>query len=502
MRDRSKPGGMRYQTYYDLVLRPFHGSGAPRTLSRQVPISFYGRNVVRWAPDSRALVYATTGLEQQQGFFKIGVDDSAAIALVPFSPKLGQLSGAVWSPSSDAIYGWGGESVWTYDPRTGQGREVAHLAGKRVAYLLTMGAGGPAALLERGTLVALASDSSGVVWGFYRVELHSGEVRPLYEAEQAIAGWPFEAENTVAVEPQAGRVVFAAEAASQPQELWLTDLSFRAPKPVSRLSGRVGDIRLGERRVVSWTDADGTRRGGILLLPSGYRSDIRYPLILWVYEQALPYFINTFGLAGQTAFNLHLFTTRGYAAFYPDVRWIPDSVMPGLGRQVTSAVRELAREGVVDSTRVGVVGQSSGGYDVLAIAATYPGLRAGVVVNGVSDMVLMWGSTLDNSIGQEWVEQQMALGAPPSERPQTYVRNSPSFHFDDVRAALLLVAGTADSSTTRHMDLAYLGLKRSGKEVEYRRYRGEGHVPDHWSSLNRSDVTKRIIEWFDEHLKR
>ena len=52
------------------------------------------------------------------------------------------------------------------------------------------------------------------------------------------------------------------------------------------------------------------------------------------------------------------------------------------------------------------------------------------------------------------------------------------------------------------MDLAYLGLKRSGKEVEYRSYRGEGHVPDHWSPVNRADVTKRIVEWFDEHLKR
>ena len=502
MRDRSKPGGMRYQTYYDVLVRPFHGSGAPRTLCRQVPISFFGRNVVRWAPDSRALLYATTGLEQQQGFFKIGVDDSVAIPLLPFSPKLRQLSGAVWSALSDAIYGWGGESVWAYDPRTGQGREVAHLAGKRVSYVLTTGTGGPATLLEPQVLVALASDSSGGVWGFYRVELRSGQVRPLYEAQQAIAAGGFEAENTVAVEAHAGRVVFAAEAASQPEELWLTDLSFRAPKPISRLSGRVGDIRLGERRVVTWTDADGTRRSGILLLPSGYRPDVRYPLILWVYEQAVPYSVNTFGLAGQTAFNLHLFTTRGYAAFYPDVRWIPDSVMPGLGRQVASAVRELAREGVVDSTRVGVVGQSSGGYDVLAIAATYPGLRAGVVVNGVSDMVLMWGSTLDNSIGQEWVEQQMALGAPPWERPQNYVRNSPSFHFDDVRAALLLVAGTADSFTIRHMDLAYLGLKRSAKEVEYRRYRGEGHVPDHWSPVNRGDVTKRIIEWFDQHLKR
>src|SRR5436189_98908 len=136
-------------------------------------------------------------------------------------------------------------------------------------------------------------------------ERRSGQVRPLYEAQQAIAAGGFEAENVVAVEVHAGRVVFAAEAASRPQELWLTDLAFRAPKPITRLSGRVGDIRLGERRVVTWTDADGTRRSGILLLPSGYRPDVRYPLILWVYEQAVPYSVNTFGLAGQTAFNLH-----------------------------------------------------------------------------------------------------------------------------------------------------------------------------------------------------
>ncbi len=502
-RDWSKPGGMPYQAYYDLLVRPFQGPEAPRTLSRDVPIDFYGRNIVRWAPDSRALVYATMGLERQQGLFKVGVDDTVTIPLAPFAPKLRQLSGVVWSPSSDAIYGWGGESVWAYDPRTGRGREAAYLAGKRVAWVLTTGAGGPAMQLEPQVLVALASDSGGSVWGFYRIELSSGQVRPLYEAQQTIAlSAGYQPENTVVAVPHAGRVVFAAEAASRPQELWLTDLAFRAPKPVSRLSGRVGDIRLGERRIVTWTDPDGTRRSGILLLPSGYRPDVRYPLILWVYSQAVPYFVNTFGLTRQAAFNLHLFTTRGYAAFFPDMRWIPDSVMPGLGRQAASAVRELAREGLVDSTRVGVVGHSSGGYDVLAIAATYPGLRAGVAVNGVSDMVLMWGSTLDNSLGQDWVEQQMGLGAPPWERPQNYLRNSPSFHFGDVRAALLLVAGTADSLNLRHMDLAYLGLKRSGKDVEYRRYRGEGHVPDRWSPVNRADVTTWIIEWFDEHLKR
>jgi len=70
-----------------------------------------------------------------------------------------------------------------------------------------------------------------------------------------------------------------------------------------------------------------------------------------------------------------------------------------------------------------------------------------------------------------------------------------------VQARLLLLEGTADTFTLGQMDLAYAELKRLGKPVEYRRYPGEGHVPDIWTSANRLDAARRMLEWFDTYVK-
>jgi len=81
------------------------------------------------------------------------------------------------------------------------------------------------------------------------------------------------------------------------------------------------------------------------------------------------------------------------------------------------------------------------------------------------------------------------------------VANSPSYHFDRVQSHLLLLEGTADDLTVRHMDLAFAELKRLLKPVEYRRYPGEGHAPDAWTPANRLDAAERMLEWFDAYVK-
>src|SRR5439155_22842831 len=100
------------------------------------------------------------------------------------------------------------------------------------------------------------------------------------------------------------------------QGLWAGHPEFHDVHRVSRRAGAVLDVALGERRMVEWTPTDGRPRRGILLLPVGYQPGTRYPLIVWMYERAIPYDVNTFGIRGQEFFNLHLFATRGYASFY------------------------------------------------------------------------------------------------------------------------------------------------------------------------------------------
>ena len=509
IRDYSKPQGQRYQAYYDLLVVPLSG-GKPRRLASDLPLSFYGKNIVRWAPDSRSLAYSTLGLAGQHGLFRVSVDASGPVPLEPYTASMdvsvGQAQGVAWDWTNAALYGWSGPVLWRYDAATGQGQEIARLAGKQIWHLLTQGQQDQLYLRNGSRLVALAVDDSGAVSGFYGIDVTSGRVTPLYQgARQIGTGAGFGAANTTTVSggrrSRSERVVFAAESASEPLELWAADPEFRDVRRITRLAGPMVDVALGERRIVSWTTADGRTRRGILLLPAGYQAATRSPLIVWMYERAIPYYVNTFGLSGQEFFNLHLFATRGYVSFYPDLTWAPESVMASLGEQVHSGVRELARLGIVDSTRVGVVGQSSGGYDVLAIAATCPWVRAGVAVSGIADMVLAFGSTMDDPVGYEWVERQMGLGAPPWEHSERYVANSPSYHFDRVGAALLLLEGGADEFTVHHMDLAFAELKRLGKPVEYRRYPREGHVPDLWAPANRLNAARRMLEWFDAYVK-
>jgi len=123
MRDRSDAGG-------NAVTRPtmsdgekFQRSGAPAPVCRQGRSASSPPRGALGAHDSHALVYATTG-RAAQGFLRGGGRLGLPITPGAVDPKLRQTGGAVWSPSGDAVYG-GRASVWAYDPRTGQGREVA-----------------------------------------------------------------------------------------------------------------------------------------------------------------------------------------------------------------------------------------------------------------------------------------------------------------------------------------------------------------------------------------
>ncbi len=50
-------------------------------------------------------------------------------------------------------------------------------------------------------------------------------------------------------------------------------------------------------------------------------------------------------------------------------------------------------------------------------------------------------------------------------------------------------------------DEVFTGLRRLGKPVTYLRYEGEGHWEGTWGYANQLDALRRIIAWFDRHLK-
>jgi hypothetical protein len=46
-----------------------------------------------------------------------------------------------------------------------------------------------------------------------------------------------------------------------------------------------------------------------------------------------------------------------------------------------------------------------------------------------------------------------------------------------------------------------VGLRHLGKEVEYAKYTGEGHLQSQWSFASKRDSIDRSVRWFDDHLR-
>lgn len=91
------------------------------------------------------------------------------------------------------------------------------------------------------------------------------------------------------------------------------------------------------------------------------------------------------------------------------------------------------------------------------------------------------------------------MGVPPWEAPLRYVENSPVYYLDRVETPLLIQAGTADSGILQYSDQVWVGLSRLQKDGTYLRYGGEGHVLQ--SAANLRDYWRRVIAFFDRHLK-
>jgi dipeptidyl aminopeptidase/acylaminoacyl peptidase len=279
------------------------------------------------------------------------------------------------------------------------------------------------------------------------------------------------------------------------------------------------DYVMGKNHLISWRTNDGTTLHGALLLPSGYRAGQRYPLIVYPYagmnrSKAVTSFGMNLGGAGTE--NMQLFATRGYAVLLPDVplSWgdsssvrapmkeIADLILPGVDRAI-----EL---GFADSTRLGVMGHSYGGYTTLSLIVQTTRFRAAVSRAGTGDLpasFLSLGLEGDaaggNTFGAAWARGQGRMRGTPWERWDEYHDNSPIHYLDRIRTPLLVIQGTADNATAPHLaDEIFVGLQELGREVEYARYVNEGHGEPEWAYPNQLDYLTRVVAWFDAHLRR
>lgn len=301
--------------------------------------------------------------------------------------------------------------------------------------------------------------------------------------------------------------------------LFLSQISLvgRKKRELFKLDSDFLAIDWGTTELIDYQDADGNALKGAVILPPDYRPGRRYPTLVWVYggyrvSSLDDYWLDSF-LPG--IYNLQLYAARGYVVLIPSMplaaRNDRHDVYTQIPKGVLPAVDKLVMLGITDPDRLGVFGQSFGGYSVYALATQTTRFRAAVALAGITDLTQFYGGfdptahgygSIAHEKSDNWSElEYFGQQAPPWRQPSDYDRNSPLTFVDRVETPLLMIQGSADirGSQTQAEQFFY-SLYEQGKTAQLARYGGESHSLAQ-SPANVRDIFTRTVNWFDIYLK-
>ncbi len=465
-----------------------------------------------WSPNGSQLAFHTGGMEE--GAFDCFVVDGKGgnlrnVSSLPKAEARSRRKSGIplWDGEGEYLYFIRDGNLWRSSVSHDKAREIAHISNRTIAQLISRGEnilwtieGGKAAIV-------LTSDNLGKQDGFYKIDLESGRSTKLLEKGECYTCANVQLGRLTTVSSNGQKVAFFKEDATHDADLWISDLTFERVRRVTRLNSQFDKIRMGAVRLVDWLSDDGEQLKGAVLLPPDYEDGKRVPLVVWVYGGlSLSDQINHFGLGYRGPFNFQLLATRGYAVLLPDAPQHLGTPMLDLVKSVLPGIDKVIEMGIADPTRLAVMGHSYGGYSALALIVQSKRFKAAVDIDGMGNLITAYGQMgKDGSAFQTSITEQGQglMGGTPWQFRERYIENSPFFYLDRVETPLLIVHGAADPTVASFLsDEVFVALRRLGKEVEYAKYEGEGHSPLDWSYANQLDFCKRMIAWFDEHLKK
>lgn len=201
--------------------------------------------------------------------------------------------------------------------------------------------------------------------------------------------------------------------------------------------------------------------------------------------------------------NISFFVSRGYIVFAPDIHYGTGHPGKDAYDYVVSGARALVKKGFVDSTKMGLQGQSWGGYQVAYLITATNLFRAAWAGAPVANMTsayggIRWESGLNRQFQYE--RSQSRIGASLWEKPKLYIESSPLFRLPNVKTPLVVMSNDADGAVPWYQGIElFTAMRRLGKQVWMLTYNGEAH--NLVERKNRKDIQIREQQYFDWLLK-
>ena len=417
--------------------------------------------------------------------------------------------GFEWLPDSSGFYAWAPYSTHpkflTATIELLYFYEVAGSKSVQVPLDWGNGIGSDLAATQDGLVVGLAAGARIETSRYTRTKSGDGWTwkRAALEGQHAQNIQFFEATE------DGKEIVYFYSTASRLPQIYRAQLDgtkLVSPVQISKLNeGLLKNRAFAKTDVIRWKGANDEEVEGILYYPTNYEAGKKYPLITAIHGGPSGHDADAW--EDSWAYPNNLLTQRGAFLLKPNyhgsnnygLKWV-ESICCGKyydleTPDINAGVDSLIARGLVDAEKIATLGWSNGSILSTNLIATYPD-RYKVASVGAGDVewISDWGNVMFGDSFDSYY-----FGKSPFEDPDLYVKKSPFFRMDKIKAPVLIFHGTNDVNVPPAQSWSYFrALQYHGRvPVKFVVFPGEPHGPRKLTHQLRK--VEEEVAWFDKY---
>jgi dipeptidyl aminopeptidase/acylaminoacyl peptidase len=305
------------------------------------------------------------------------------------------------------------------------------------------------------------------------------------------------------------------ETVTTPDDLFRYKPGQRKIGLLTNLNARFKTLRTATVRTTQWTTTEGLHVSGLLFVPPDYVLGRPYPLVIQTKPNNSGWFACDFGPSKEPSFAPQpiasagiMYLVRTYPENYDgkeEVDTLPRGYPGGISEAVQqmdiwdSAVDTLYQRGLIDKSKVGIIGFSRTGWHV----------EFGLVHARTRFAAATATDNVQYSLSEYWIPslargvEQMYGGPPYGKTLENWEKYSISYNLDKVHTPLLLEEMGYGVHDDRQLAPPTMlaeryeittGLRQLNKPVEMYYYPDDVHQVDHPRALQ--TTMQRNVDWY------
>ncbi len=333
--------------------------------------------------------------------------------------------------------------------------------------------------------------------GFYSLNTKNKQLRQLVFDDFAY--------NRPVKAKHAGTLIWRKESFRVYPDLYVSAGDFSDVRKISHANPQQKDYLWGTVQLVQWVTFNGDTLQGLLYKPGNFRPDKKYPMLVYFYERYSDRLHRYYAPRPiRSVINFSYYASNGYVIFVPDIKYRVGWPGASAYDAVVSGTEAMcSRFPFIDRARLGMQGQSWGGYQSAYLVTQTDLFRCAEAGAPVSNMTsayggIRWGSGMSREFQYE--HTQSRIGGTLWDKLPLYLQNSPLFFVPRIHTPLLIMHNDKDNAVPWYQGIElFNAMRRLNKPVWMLVYNGQPH------NLNRradeKDLTHRFQQFFDYYLK-